>query len=137
MALLDFTPNRDGEMAGICVLANERHHYEMAVTRQRGARSLIVRRRIGDLEALVYEAPLDDGLVTLALRSDSEAYHFGYGLADGAITYVCTGATRYVSTEVAGGFTGVYIGLYASGNGQASQSTAYVDWFDYRADLEA
>jgi alpha-N-arabinofuranosidase len=39
--------------------------------------------------------------------------------------------TRYLSTEVAGGFTGVMIGLYASSNGQPSQAKVYYDWFDY------
>jgi len=40
--------------------------------------------------------------------------------------------TRYLSTEVAGGFTGVMIGLYASSNGKASKAKAYYDWFEYQ-----
>jgi len=32
---------------------------------------------------------------------------------------------------VAGGFTGVYFALYATGNGKASKSPAFFDWFDY------
>jgi alpha-N-arabinofuranosidase len=34
---------------------------------------------------------------------------------------------------VAGGFTGVYFGLYATGNGQPSAAEAHFDWFDYEA----
>jgi hypothetical protein len=32
---------------------------------------------------------------------------------------------------VAGGFTGVYFGLYATGNGQPASAPAHFDWFDY------
>jgi alpha-N-arabinofuranosidase len=38
---------------------------------------------------------------------------------------------RYLSSEVAGGFTGVYAGLYATGNGQPASTPAHFDWFDY------
>lgn len=31
----------------------------------------------------------------------------------------------------AGGFTGVCIGMYATGNGQQSTSPAFFDWFNY------
>jgi len=40
--------------------------------------------------------------------------------------------TRYLSTEVAGGFTGVMIGLYASSNGQTTKAKVFFDWFDYQ-----
>ncbi|GHT12699.1 hypothetical protein AGMMS4956_07700 [Bacteroidia bacterium] len=42
--------------------------------------------------------------------------------------------TRYLSTEVAGGFTGVMIGLYASSNSKPSKAKAFFDWFDYSVD---
>jgi beta-xylosidase len=38
---------------------------------------------------------------------------------------------RYLSSEVAGGFTGVYVGLYATGNGRPASAPAHFDWFDY------
>lgn len=36
-----------------------------------------------------------------------------------------------LASEVAGGFTGVFIAMYATGNGTRSMSPAYFDWFDY------
>jgi len=38
---------------------------------------------------------------------------------------------RYLSTEVAGTFTGMFFALYATGNGQPSSVPADFDWFDY------
>jgi len=40
--------------------------------------------------------------------------------------------TRYLSSVTAGGFTGVYIGLYASANGQTGMAPADFDEFAYR-----
>ncbi|MNW16151.1 hypothetical protein D3C71_2149060 [compost metagenome] len=36
-----------------------------------------------------------------------------------------------LSTEVAGGFTGVYFGMYATGNGSKAKQPAAFDWFHY------
>jgi len=38
---------------------------------------------------------------------------------------------KYLSSETAGGFTGVYIDMFATGNGQRSASDADFDWFEY------
>ena len=42
---------------------------------------------------------------------------------------------RILSTDVAGGFVGTTIGLYASGNGRESHNNADFDLFEYRAVL--
>lgn len=39
--------------------------------------------------------------------------------------------SRYLSTETVGCFTGVYLGLYATGNGKPSETNADYDWFEY------
>jgi hypothetical protein len=65
------------------------------------------------------------------MRSNRLFYAFAFQKADGTEHILSTGETRYLSSEVAGGFTGVYIALYASGNGRNSLSPAYFDWFDY------
>ena len=38
---------------------------------------------------------------------------------------------RILSTQVAGGFVGTYIGMYASSNGQTSKTVADWDRFEY------
>ena len=40
-------------------------------------------------------------------------------------------ATALLSNEIAGGMTGVYIALYATGNGAQSAAVADFDWFEY------
>ena len=129
--LLDFTPQCDGEEAGLVVLANEKHHYEIALTCLDSLRYIIVRRRIGDLVAIVAQETVDDGQVELEIQASPEMYTFAYALPGQPSHTLATGATRYLSSEVAGSFTGVYLGMYATGNGRANGAPADFDWFEY------
>jgi alpha-N-arabinofuranosidase len=129
--LVDFVPKRDGEEAGLTVLMNERHHYEIAVTRLKGKRCVIARRRIGSLMAAVACEEIKKGLVGLKIEADRDKYYFSYTVNDRKFKRIAEGETRYLSTEVAGGFTGVYIAMYATGGGRRSTTPAFFDWFEY------
>lgn len=134
--LLDFAPEADEQEAGLTVWMNPTHHYEIAVTRLREARYIIVRRRIGTLSAVVASEPLAGGPVTLIVRAVQEeaspaAYIFSYALAESEPRELASGEARYLATEVAGGFTGIYFALYATGNGKQATAPADFDWFEY------
>ena len=132
--LIDFTPTSENEEAGLTVLADNLHHCELAVTLIGGKRCVIVRRRIGSLSAEVActEIPQDEGPVELAIHADKTTYRFLAG-TPGSLKELATAETRYVSTQVAGGYTGVYFGLYGTASGQESNSKAFIDWFEYRS----
>jgi alpha-N-arabinofuranosidase len=131
--LLDFTPKSEIEEAGLTVLADNRHHCELAVTLLGGKRCAIVRRRIGSLSAEVACMEIPDGPVELAIHADKTTYRFLAG-TPGSLKELATAETRYVSTQVAGGYTGVYFGLYATANGEKSTTKAFFDWFECRVD---
>ena len=107
---------------GVTVFMNARHHYEVAVTGAAGSRRAIVRRRIGSLQAVVAERPCPDGPFELAIDATPERYRL---LLGGEV--LGDGETCYLATEVAGGFTGVYLAMYASGPG----AQADIAWADY------
>ncbi len=130
---LDFEPSQDGEEAGLTVWMNPRHHYDLLVTRQNGRRCIAVRQRIGNLAAVVASEPIGAGPTTLSIRAARQSYTFGFSMNSVEVHTLATGETRYLSTTVAGGFTGVYLAMYATGNGQASRTPAFFDWFDYRS----
>nr|BBH96093.1 glycoside hydrolase 43 family protein [Thermogemmatispora argillosa] len=145
-ARLEFDPQTDGQEAGLVVWMNARHHYEIALTRQEGRRCVIVRRRIGSLMAIVAREQVEAGPVTLSVRAiqprqpvrgATALYLFSYALDDGEPHEVARGEARYLATEVAGGFTGVYFALYATTNGEAASVSADFDWFEYRPEPES
>lgn len=131
-AALDFSPTSAHEEAGLTVLMNETHHYELGVTSRDGARCVFVRRRIGDLMAETACEPIAAGVVELQIEANPESYTFSVVVDNQPPRTLSTGSTRYLSSEVAGGFTGVYIGMYATGNGQSTAAPADFDWFDYQ-----
>jgi xylan 1,4-beta-xylosidase len=129
---LDFSPQRDHEEAGLTVFMNEGHHYEIAVTSRDSARVVFVRRRIGDLSTVVAQENILGGIIDLQIQAELTHYTFSYILDGHPPRTLATGAARYLSSEVAGGFTGVYFGMYATGNGKAAMFPADFDWFDYQ-----
>ena len=137
---VEFRPEAESEEAGLAVRMNEKHHYEIFLTLRAGRPSVVVRRRIGALQAEVASRPLtasETERVVLAVDADRSKYVFSCGPSESELSPLGEGETRYLSTEVAGGFTGVYLAMFASGNGTPCRNPADFDWFDYQEREEA
>ncbi|MDE5564546.1 MAG: family 43 glycosylhydrolase, partial [Oscillospiraceae bacterium] len=102
-----------GEAGVTCYMIPEQH-YELAVRRTETGLEVLKRLRVGDLsqETLV-ELAADE--VTLVIEASNFVYQF-CAEADGQTYDLGSGQTKYLSTEVAGNFTGVMLGLYAQGD---------------------
>lgn len=132
---LDFEPGDDHEEAGLAVYTNNNHHYQLAVTRRGGRRVALLRRRAGDLVAEGQELPLAPGNLRLSVVCDGNRYAFSIATEGQAEQAAGSGLARLLAPEVADNvsvWTGVHLGLYASGNGRAGATPAYVDWAEYR-----
>lgn len=129
-ALIDFEPEV-GQEAGLTIFQNERHHYEIGVTCEAEQKWIFVRHRIGKLQQVMDRYPVRDGELILRIDAQTEAYYFSYKQGEGDFVPMhCTsGETRYLSVEVGGMNTGVYIGMYAVGKGARAQ----FNWFEYEA----
>ena len=111
---------------------NEKHHYEIALICHQGKRKAIVRKRIGDLSAITGEALVEDNPIFLQIRATKDSYLFSISKDNVTFSPLGSGLTRYLSTEVACGFGGVYLGIYATGNGRPASIPAFIDWFEYK-----
>lgn len=127
-----FTPQRDGEEAGLTVYMNERFHYEIALVRMSGQRKIIFRRRIGSLWKIENELPWSADSVVFTVKADTEKYTFEFSDGSQETLIIGEGECSMLATEVAGGFTGVFFAMYATGGGVRSSSPAHFDWFEYR-----
>lgn len=130
---VEFNPTREAEEAGLTLLMNNRHHYEIAVARQGSTRQVIVRRTIGDLQVVIAGESLVDGPVLLRAIADKTIFHFEVSQDGVRWKRLASAWARYLSQQVAGGFTGIYAGLYATGHGRPCTAPACFDWFDYVA----
>lgn len=124
---LEFAPSAPTDEAGLTVYANPLHHYEIGVSRGR----IVLRRRIGLLQAVVAERELQATRIWLRVSADRDWYRFSFSTDQGAWVALGEGEVRYLTTEVAGGFTGVYLAMYATGNGQRAGVAADFKWFEY------
>jgi alpha-N-arabinofuranosidase len=129
--LVDFNPQAENEEAGLVVLGDNRHHYEIGITRQAGERIVFMRRKIGTLQALVARQLIPNGLLRLWITADQTWYAFGYAVGDDPITELAKGEVRYLCTEAgAAVFTGTFFGLYATGNGKSCLTPADFETFE-------
>lgn len=123
---LDVAPAA-GEEAGLTVFRDPQHHYQLAVRPGPRGRMLALRYTLGSLQAVVKEVPLPPGPVRLRVVGTPAHYEFTYATGSQPFTPLGQADTSHLSAESAGGFAGVYLGLYATGRGQVADFAE----FDY------
>ena len=115
---------------GLGIRLDEQHHYEI----EAGAGRVRVAARIGSVYTEVASAPLTNGVTTLVLqttaprddgpRTGPDTVVFGVEDEAGVVQTLASLDGRYLSTEVAGGFTGRVIGMYAT------EGIVRFDWYE-------
>ncbi len=125
--LLDFTPSANNEEAGITALMNDRYHFDLVKSKGK----LTLRYRLGAISHTEKVVNIGNGPLYLRVTGEAKYLHFSYSANGKDFTPLGKADTNLISTETAGGFTGVYIGLFTTGNGKKSQTKAWFDWFDY------
>lgn len=130
-AALDFKAQK-GEEGGITVFMDEKHHYDLFLTRENEKYYVILRYIIGSINHIQKKLQVPGPEVVLSVSAKPEFYSFQVKKNEKANPdEMGTVETRYLSSEVAGGFTGVYVGLYSTGNGRQCLNPVFFDWFDY------
>lgn len=131
-AELEFEPAMANEEAGLVVRGNDANHFDLGVTLNDGRRKVFLRRVLGGkvIEPVQYEE-LPAGPVVLSIVAEPLKYEFFYQVGDGQPKSLGTALPQDLASEKIGGFTGVYFGMYATGNGKASSMPADFAWFDY------
>lgn len=128
---LEFSPQIDGEEAGITVRLNERGHLTLGIRRIDGYQVLTAIAVDGGNSAILSEVPVEDTPMWLRISSDEEIYELAYSIDGDRWTKLASAPAAIVSSEWNGGFTGALIGLYATGNGKDNESMAHFDHFTY------
>ena len=106
----EITPNT--QEAGICFYADENHHYEIITQSDSHGTKAFLKQTIGCISAVSDIVSSDSSTVRVHIKTEAEKYHF-YVVTDNDEIYLGKAETRYLSSEVAGGFTGTMIGFYA------------------------
>lgn len=108
--------------AGITLYMDENHHYDLAIRECDNGYEAVERLNIGDIKSVEKSVWLkEDNKVTLVIEATNSFYSFSIKTKNKEVN-LGTAKTRYLSSEVAGGFTGVIIGLYAYGEYSCNHS---------------
>ncbi|OMD36945.1 glycoside hydrolase 43 family protein [Paenibacillus borealis] len=126
---LEYEPQDDGEEAGLTIYMDEKHHYDLAIRSLQGRKTVVFRRTVGSLKVEeTKECP--EGPVVLRIQALPDKFTVSFQSAQSGIIEMGWGETHLLSTEVAGGFTGVFIAMYATSTTGESAPASF-DWFDY------
>lgn len=127
-ALLDDPGAGAADEAGITVLIDNRHRADLLVRRRQGKREAVLRRRIGPAVSEADPVAVPEGALVLEVAGSPRTFRFAV-IAGECRTELGEHATRYLSSEVAGGYTGAMLGPFAFS--VAGRGHADFDWFEY------
>lgn len=132
---MEFNPSGTDEEAGLVVILNDRSAYLLTLSGGEDGKKLGLYQLLFEQKTLIAEAPVTGAAVYLRVTGDYLAYGFSFsedGISWQSLAEEVDGSA--LSPAVLGGFnyTGVYLGLYASSNGEPIQNDADFDYFRYR-----
>lgn len=102
----------NGGEGGLTLYMCENEHYDVALRKNGDAFEAVLKLNIGGIKHIQNAVKLKGNSAKLKVRSDSLNYYF-YAEDNGSEICLGCGQTKYLSSEVSGGFTGVMTGLYA------------------------
>ncbi|MRH41369.1 family 43 glycosylhydrolase [Aquibacillus halophilus] len=137
--LLDFDPKNDGEEAGLTARLYEENHYDLSVKQINNERFVIASTTIKGKTEEIARHSLQNSKIQLSISSDNENYYFKFAEKENQWEVLGNAEQKHLSKEENGGygavFTGVCLGLYATGNGKDSSTPAYFDWINYEGKI--
>ncbi|MBR2963982.1 MAG: glycoside hydrolase family 43 protein [Lentisphaeria bacterium] len=131
-AKLDAAGLNDGDEAGLTVYMCTSSHYDVAVRKRDGRLFLVLRYKLNRLDHTEKEIALESPVVCLRTTGNKDVYSFAWSADGSSFSKLGEMDASYLSSETAGGFTGVYLALYAQSRPNARGGYADFDWFEYK-----
>jgi xylan 1,4-beta-xylosidase len=132
-AAMSFSPANAQECAGLVLLQNNDFHFRFVVSQNENGNQVVqlIERKAG-LDSTLTEQPINGSDFTFKIEAQGQEYQFFIAEETHKWQQVSESVDgRILSTPIAGGFVGTFIGMYASSNGQRSENFADFDWFEY------
>lgn len=121
-----------GDEAGLTVYMFEPAHYDLFVKQlENGKQAVVLRYRLGEMTHIEKEITLPKNEVQLRVKGNKDSYSFEYATDGKSFKELGRMNACYISTETAGGFTGIMLGMYASSGSNISKAYAEFGYFDY------
>jgi xylan 1,4-beta-xylosidase len=130
-AALEFVPRRENEYAGLALIQNNDFYFLFVIGLGAQPNISLIKRAAG-IEEILAERPLTAGRICLKVEAHEQNYNFYFSNRPDEWQLLAENVDgRILSTPVAGGFVGTFIGMYASSNGGPDTNHVDFDWFEY------
>lgn len=114
--------------AGLTLYMDELQHYDICIRKALSGYEAVLKLNIGGIKHVQTIMPIHSDTAMLCVEADNLMYYFYLITASGQKHKLGTAYTKYLSSEVAGGFTGTMIGLYAIGDCRAVFSDYHCEY---------
>lgn len=129
---IQFTPKKENELAGLVVMMNNNFHYRVEKILENRKHYVRLIKRTKGVDEVVNQVLVTKGELLMGVKANGQDLDF-YISQNGTKQMLAQKADgRILSVVNTGGFTGVYIGVYASSKGAKSSNYADFDWFEYK-----
>lgn len=128
----EYNAQTDFESAGLVLIQNNDFHFRLVCVQDKEERMVKLIKRFKGQETILGSCSVKPGRLYMKVEAKGQSYSF-YVTTE-VETWIPVAERvdgRILSTTVAGGFIGTYIGMYASSNGHESTNFVDFDWFEY------
>lgn len=116
---------------GLTAYMTNDYHYDIKARQLKdGKQAVSIHYRLGSLSHNEKEIVIPKGKIYLRVKAEKDFYSFYYSTDNKKFNFLGKMDTRFISSETAGGFTGIYFGMFAQSKKNA-KGTADFEWFDY------
>jgi len=115
-ATIDYKPQSEKDLAGIVCLQNEHFNYVFGITKKGKDTYILLERTEKGASKIIASTKIDiKKTVRLQVKAAGDSYEFSYALNGDDFKNLGESVSGDIlSTNVAGGFTGALVGLYAT-----------------------
>ena len=131
---MEFVPESDNEEAGLVVERDKDNYFRFTLGNETGRTvlRLIQRSSAKSEDGQIAKRSVNSGSIYLKISTEGIFYTFSYSV-NGKDWNVLENKLdgSFLGMPGAGRFTGTFIGMYASANGETSNNHVDFDWFEY------
>lgn len=129
---MEFEPHQEGEEAGLVIVQNERFSFMILKEKTENKTVVSCYRVVNGIRKRISSEEVAPGRIYLTMEGGKGYYNFYYGRRERHMSPLALKEDGSIlSTLVADGFVGSYLGIYGSSGYQKSNNIADFDWFRY------
>lgn len=130
--LMEFSP-QNKETAGLLVYQNPQYHFKLECLLKDGKKVIRLTKIKANSTEILAEQEVNVKKLYLKVSAIGQDYAFYFATNEGEWKLLMDKVDgSMLNRTIAGGFTGVYLAMYASSNGNKTSNHADFNWFDYQ-----